>query len=66
MHPVDYALVQQAANHQKQGLADFIALAAYLYAREVLAQIDTRTAAAPDFDQSTDALMPEHADITKF
>lgn len=46
LHPIDYALLQQAAESQKQSLADFILLAAYFHARDVLAEAQARTAAA--------------------
>lgn len=46
MHPLDYELLQQAAQSQKQSLADFIALATYLHARDVLTEIAIRRTAA--------------------
>ena len=46
MHPIDYALLQQAAESQKQSLADFILLAAYFHARDVLAEAQARTGSA--------------------
>ena len=46
LHPMDYALLQQAAASQKQTLADFMVLAAYLHARDVLAETQARTATA--------------------
>ena len=45
MHPLDYAFLQQAAQRQKQSLADFIVLAAHLHARNVLADTQARTTA---------------------
>lgn len=53
LHPMDYALLQQAAASQKRTLADFIVLAAYLHARDVLAGTQARTAAAAALCQTT-------------
>lgn len=36
LHPDDYALIESAARRQGFSLADFIELAAYLYAREIV------------------------------
>lgn len=39
MHPADYVLVQRAADSQSLPLAEFILLAAYTHARDVLAAL---------------------------
>lgn len=47
MHPMDYALLQRAAQSQQQSLSDFIQLAIYLHARDVVAETQARITAAP-------------------
>lgn len=58
MHPLDYELLQQAAESQEQSLADFIVLAAYLHAREVLAEIQARHTVAAAAAASTTSHHP--------